>query len=158
METHILGHIRELIPSGVGKNHDKSLPQAIEFMNENGPPPGTVSSTNLANRQGLLTSQRQSLTQRARTQFGTLGSGNHFVEVCEDTDGSVWLLLHSGSRGIGNMLATAHVKVAKAFCERTGIAVEDRDFAYVMSGDERLTHTSQTCSGASTTPSCSARR
>ena len=61
------------------------------------------------------------------TQFGTLGSGNHFVEVCEDTDGSVWLLLHSGSRGIGNMLATAHVYVAKSFCERNGIAVEDRD-------------------------------
>jgi RNA-splicing ligase RtcB len=67
-------------------------------------------------------------------QFGTLGAGNHFVEVCEDSDENVWLLLHSGSRGIGNMLATAHVADAKIHCDLEGIALEDKDFAYFHAG------------------------
>ncbi len=137
-EGHILGHIRELIPSGVGKEHRSPLPQALDFMEASGLPTGITAGSGLSNKQGLLSAQHTTLEKRARIQFGTLGSGNHFVEVCEGRDGAVWLLLHSGSRGIGNILATAHVNEAKAFCAENGIAVEDRDFAYVVAGDERF--------------------
>jgi tRNA-splicing ligase RtcB len=51
--------------------------------------------------------------QKAVLQLGTLGGGNHFIELCLDTDQRVWLMLHSGSRGIGNKLATFHMGVAK---------------------------------------------
>ena len=52
-------------------------------------------------------------TTRAARQFGTLGSGNHFLEVCVDERGRVWVVLHSGSRGIGNQLAQAHIATAR---------------------------------------------
>jgi tRNA-splicing ligase RtcB len=71
------------------------------------------------------------MRSKAKMQFGTLGAGNHFVEVCEDAGGAVWLLLHSGSRGIGNMLATGHVGIAQDFCARENVALEHRELAYL---------------------------
>jgi tRNA-splicing ligase RtcB len=65
-------------------------------------------------------------------QFGTLGSGNHFVEISEDPQGGVWCVLHSGSRGIGNILATAHVGVAQQFARETGLALESPEDAYLL--------------------------
>ena len=63
---------------------------------------------------------------RARRQLGTLGSGNHFVEVCLDEDDRVWVVLHSGSRGIGNNIATTFIRRAQK--ENTA-KLEDRDLA-----------------------------
>ncbi len=66
-----------------------------------------------------------------RLQLGTLGSGNHFIEVTADEEGRVWLFLHSGSRGIGNRLANEHIRVAQ---EETGSQVPDRDLAWLTEG------------------------
>jgi len=128
-EGHVLGHIRELIPSGVGEGHRQPLRQATQFIGDNGYPAG-IDETRLAER-------GDALRRKALTQFGTLGAGNHFVEVCSDARGRVWLLLHSGSRGIGNLLAGAHVEVAKEFCAQEGIPLEDRDFAYLPAETEQ---------------------
>ncbi|MFF7169466.1 RtcB family protein [Streptomyces pseudovenezuelae] len=65
--------------------------------------------------------------ERAGKQMGTLGSGNHFVEVCTDTTGSVWLMLHSGSRNIGKELAEFHMGVAQKLPHNQGLV--DRDLA-----------------------------
>ncbi len=138
VEGRILGSIRELIPSGVGRSHQTPLPQAHAFIDEHGLPSGIAPDSKLANKRGLLAASFTSLSDRLRIQFGTLGSGNHFVEVCEDAEGTVWLLLHSGSRGIGNVLATAHVNAAKAFCAENGIAVEDGEFSYVVEGTRQF--------------------
>ncbi|MEU2283790.1 RtcB family protein [Streptomyces sp. NPDC013178] len=64
---------------------------------------------------------------RAEKQMGTLGGGNHFVEVCTDTTGSVWLMLHSGSRNIGKELAEFHIGVAQKLPHNQGLV--DRDLA-----------------------------
>ncbi|WP_328910806.1 RtcB family protein [Streptomyces sp. NBC_00234] len=64
---------------------------------------------------------------RATKQMGTLGSGNHFCEVCIDTDGSVWLMLHSGSRNIGKELADHHIGIAQSLPHNQGLV--DRDLA-----------------------------
>lgn len=53
--------------------------------------------------------------KKARHQLGTLGGGNHFIEVCVDTEDYVWVMLHSGSRGTGNQLARIHLERAKGF-------------------------------------------
>jgi tRNA-splicing ligase RtcB len=66
-----------------------------------------------------------------RLQLGSLGSGNHFIEVCLDEDDRVWLFLHSGSRGVGNKLANKHIKIARTLCERWSIQLPDRDLAYL---------------------------
>jgi tRNA-splicing ligase RtcB len=69
-----------------------------------------------------------------RLQLGTLGSGNHFIEVSLDEHGGVWLFLHSGSRGIGNQLAQHHIRVAQRVMEDRGIRLPDRDLAYLEEG------------------------
>ena len=68
-------------------------------------------------------------------QLGTLGSGNHFIEVSLDEEDRVWLFLHSGSRGVGNKIALHHIKVAQQQCEKRFIDLPDRDLAYLVEGD-----------------------
>jgi tRNA-splicing ligase RtcB len=71
---------------------------------------------------------------RWRYQLGTLGSGNHFIEVSLDEQDRVWLFLHSGSRGVGNRLAGTHIKIAQQQCAAEGVALPDRDLAYLTEG------------------------
>ncbi len=65
-------------------------------------------------------------------QLGTLGSGNHFIEVSVDEESFVWMFLHSGSRGVGNKIAQHHIKVAQDLMERYFITLPDRDLAYLV--------------------------
>ena len=74
--------------------------------------------------------------ERAAKQLGTLGSGNHFVEVCTDTTGAVWLLLHSGSRNIGKELAEHHISVAQRLPHNQDLV--DRDLAVFVSGTPQM--------------------
>lgn len=67
-------------------------------------------------------------------QLGTLGSGNHFIEVSLDENGNVWLFLHSGSRGVGNRIAGHHIRVAQELMRRWWIELPDRDLAYLVEG------------------------
>ncbi|NJD24886.1 MAG: RtcB family protein [Betaproteobacteria bacterium] len=67
-------------------------------------------------------------------QIGTLGGGNHFIEVCLDEAGYVWVMLHSGSRGIGNALATYFIDLARQDAEHHSIHLPDRDLAYFREG------------------------
>src|SRR5215467_10136616 len=67
-----------------------------------------------------------------RLQLGSLGSGNHFIEVCVDEADRIWLFLHSGSRGVGNKLASRHIKVARQRCESARIQLPDQDLAYLV--------------------------
>ena len=63
--------------------------------------------------------------------LGTLGSGNHFIELSLDEEDRLWLVLHSGSRGIGNQLASRHIKVAQQLMDQFHISLKDRDLAYL---------------------------
>ncbi|MBO1737695.1 RtcB family protein [Leifsonia sp. TF02-11] len=67
-------------------------------------------------------------------QLGSLGSGNHFIEVSLDETDTVWLFLHSGSRGVGNRIAGHHIKVAQTLMEKWWIELPDRDLAYLVEG------------------------
>jgi tRNA-splicing ligase RtcB (3'-phosphate/5'-hydroxy nucleic acid ligase) len=69
---------------------------------------------------------------KAMRQLGSLGGGNHFIEVCLDTDGQVWLMLHSGSRGIGNIMAQCHINSAKDLAKLTNTHLPDPDLAYFV--------------------------
>src|SRR3954468_12539636 len=69
-----------------------------------------------------------------RLQLGALGSGNHFIEVSLDEDDRVWLFLHSGSRGVGNKLASKHIRIAQERCREQGVVLADRDLAYLTEG------------------------
>ena len=93
----LLGRIEAAIPAGVGKGHDVVAKNAERWLAAHKP------ATDLA---------ADRATKAAR-QFGTLGSGNHFFELCVDERGRCWVVLHSGSRGIGNQLAQAHIANAR---------------------------------------------
>jgi tRNA-splicing ligase RtcB (3'-phosphate/5'-hydroxy nucleic acid ligase) len=66
--------------------------------------------------------------------LGTLGTGNHFVEVCLDEEGRVWFMLHSGSRGVGNAIGTHFIGLAKQDMRRWMINLPDEDLAYLPEG------------------------
>lgn len=70
------------------------------------------------------------------SQVGSLGSGNHFIELSLDENDQVWAVLHSGSRGIGNQMACKHIKVAQTLCEQMFIALKDKDLAYLPAETE----------------------
>src|SRR5699024_3852979 len=112
----LLGRIEQAIPAGVGKGHDQVADHAAVWLSTHRP------ATELADDK----------TAKALTQFGTLGSGNHFFELCIDERQRVWVVLHSGSRGIGNLLATQHIAKARQLAKDLELRLEDPDLAYFM--------------------------
>ena len=73
-----------------------------------------------------------------RNQVGSLGSGNHFIEVSVDETDAVWMFLHSGSRGVGNKIATHHIGVAQRLAKQWWIDLPDPDLAYLVEGTEEF--------------------
>ena len=71
---------------------------------------------------------------RAIRHLGTLGTGNHFIEICLDEDDAVWAMLHSGSRGIGNAIGRYYIELAKDDMRRFFINLPDKDLAYLVEG------------------------
>ncbi|GAA5121308.1 RtcB family protein [Pseudonocardia adelaidensis] len=75
-----------------------------------------------------------------RLQLGTLGAGNHFIEVCLDEADRLWVFLHSGSRGVGNKIAQRHIRTAQRLCERSGVELPHRDLAHLEEGTDEFWH------------------
>ncbi|ALP51397.1 RtcB family protein [Corynebacterium glutamicum] len=71
-----------------------------------------------------------------KRQLGSLGGGNHFIELCLDELDRVWMFLHSGSRGVGNKIAQKHIKIAQAECKNEELP--DKDLAYLTEGTEEF--------------------
>ena len=116
------------IPSGVGRGRDTQSS-------------GLSDKAQTQRAQAWMDAHPHTLTDKLRetafAQLGTLGSGNHFLETCLDNDGMdgegrVWVVLHSGSRGVGNQLANQHIKRARD--QKQGL--EDPDLSYFTKGQE----------------------
>lgn len=117
----LLSRFEVTVPSGIGQGHGEQTNSRRErvwhrfsLAHDKSEPPMSVSQAKTAFK-----------------QFGSLGSGNHFVEVCLDERDVVWLVLHSGSRGIGNQLATEHIAEAKGLMKQYFVKLEDPDLAYL---------------------------
>lgn len=78
----------------------------------------------------LFKGDRVQAYKKYNSQVGTLGSGNHFIELCIDEEDYVWVMLHSGSRGIGNMIGSSFITKAKKNMEKFFISLPDADLAY----------------------------
>jgi len=70
--------------------------------------------------------------------LGTLGTGNHFIEICLDTNDSVWFMLHSGSRGVGNRIGTFFIELARQDMRKWMINLPDKDLAYLPEGTDHF--------------------
>jgi tRNA-splicing ligase RtcB len=99
----ILGRIRKSIPTGFNKHKS---PQNEALMPDN----YTIEKLDTVSQN----------YQYARKSLGTLGGGNHFIEVQEDQDGYIWLMIHSGSRNLGKQVADFYDKMAVKFCKENG--------------------------------------
>lgn len=113
----LLSEIERVVPAGVGRGHDRASNGADRWFATNRPP-----------------ADLGELSGSAMRQFGSLGSGNHFFELCLDESDVVWVVLHSGSRGVGNKLASKHIKVARGLAKNLALKLEDPDLAYLVEG------------------------
>jgi tRNA-splicing ligase RtcB len=119
--TKLHSMIARDVPSGVGRGHAVGTGPA-------GDPDGFPSWPKTFGAWG------KDWTKSALTQFGSLGSGNHFIEVCLDELDRVWIVLHSGSRGVGNKIASMHIDGAKGLMKRMFVQLPDPDLAYLVEG------------------------
>jgi tRNA-splicing ligase RtcB len=113
--------IARAVPLSAGAANQKVLPTAEPRIAELRALPGAA--------------QADTVLARWPLQLGSLGSGNHFIEVSLDEADRVWLFLHSGSRGVGNKLASRHIRVAQERCARRSVDLPDRDLAYLVEGE-----------------------
>lgn len=93
----------------------------------------------LYERYALLVQKHPKIAKRrVLEQLGTMGGGNHFIEVCLDEDNHVWVMLHSGSRGVGSMIGEYFISLAKREMERHFIHLPDTDLAYLVEGSQHF--------------------
>lgn len=123
--TEILERIADTIPAGLGKWRapDDRRDEASRRLFDAG-----LLISNLSSRP----SNRD--LAKIPDQLGTLGSGNHFIEICADEADQAWVVLHSGSRGFGNALAQQHIRSAKDLMKAYFVELDDPDLAYLVEG------------------------
>ncbi|MCX5272981.1 RtcB family protein [Streptomyces virginiae] len=121
--------IERAIPVGAGMHKEAVDPARLYGFSEAG-------FGDLWERFDYVTDAVKFRRDRAMRQMGSLGQGNHFCEVCIDTSGSVWLMLHSGSRNIGNELAAFHIDVARGLSHNQGLV--DRDLAVFLAATPEM--------------------
>lgn len=85
----------------------------------------------IATTTGVSGEHYNKFSKNWRQSLGTLGGGNHFIEICTDQDGTIWVTLHSGSRGVGNAIGNTYIKKAQGLMEDMFITLKDPDLAYL---------------------------
>ena len=90
-----------------------------------------------AGLEAIKQKHRKIRTDKLERQIGTLGGGNHFIEICLDETGAVWVMLHSGSRGTGNLIGSYFIELAREELAKRvlGFHVPDKDLAFFMEGE-----------------------
>lgn len=120
----IRNQIERDVPLGAGGRHQNDLDVSLKFARL--PLMQYAVQKTLSDVAGSW----EKAGKKAACQLGTLGSGNHFIELCIDENQDVWVMLHSGSRGIGNMIGTYFIEKAKRRMEQYFITLPDGDLAY----------------------------
>jgi len=123
---------------------ERDVPVGFGMHGEVLEPHGTSSAARLKDRMNDLEGRYEKLRileamrgfKRARIgrQLGSLGGGNHFIEICLDVEGAVWIMLHSGSRGIGNAIGETAMGVARQVAEKVDRTLPHRDLAWLDEG------------------------
>ena len=114
------------------------IPLSAGKYNTSLTPSAKLRVAELEKRAAVLRIDPDSFASNWALQLGSLGSGNHFIEVSIDEEGHVWLFLHSGSRGVGNKIAQHHIKVAAELMKKWFITLPDPDLAFLPEGTEEF--------------------
>lgn len=121
--ARIRSEIERVVPMGKGGDHKGDRPRHV-----GGFPEAVVN--------GVFGGDINKAYAKAASQLGTLGGGNHFVEICYDENDDVWVMLHSGSRGIGNMIGSYYIDKGKELMNQFHITLPDGDLAYLPQGTD----------------------
>lgn len=127
---HVRAEVEKAIPVGFGQHETASKLQNNAWSGLD------ADFKRICDKHKKITKMAKSLNDKVLAQMGTLGGGNHFVELCLDENSDVWIMLHSGSRGVGNVIGRYFIEQAREECERRFIHLPDRDLAYFSQGDE----------------------
>lgn len=127
----IFHQIERDIPLGAGAGHGRPSSVYTQPILES-------SYSILASPNAAVLKAVPEALKKAVPQLGSLGSGNHFIELCLDENQDVWVMLHSGSRGIGNMIGKFYIELAKKEMEKWMIHLPDRNLAYLPEGSEHF--------------------
>lgn len=119
--------IEAVVPMGTGGQHKEVPGRGYYYFGKGGMPEAVAKV--MANNENVA-------ANKASLQLGTLGSGNHFIEICIDENEDVWVMLHSGSRGIGNMIGSYYINKGKELMEQFHITLPDGDLAYLPQGTD----------------------
>ncbi|MDR2871264.1 MAG: RtcB family protein [Xanthomonadaceae bacterium] len=122
--------IERNIPVGNGNGGEhRKLPDSVETQLER--------SGLMPRLHAIKEKHRRIRIDKIERQLGTLGGGNHFIEICLDETGAVWVMLHSGSRGTGNLMGTYFIELARERLSKRvlGFHVPDKDLAFFMEGE-----------------------
>ncbi len=117
--------IERRIPMSAGKFNSKITPSAQKRIEELECTDGCAITAN-------------KISPNWREQLGTLGGGNHFVEICVDTEDTIWATLHSGSRGVGNKIGNMYIEKAQKLMALYHIKLKDNDLAYLPEGTKEF--------------------
>lgn len=115
---------------------ERSIPMSAGVFNKNITESAVIRIRQLEELANGLDMDKKFGTNNWRYQLGTLGGGNHFIEVCLDETDTVWITLHSGSRGIGNKIGTHYIAKAQELCKAMFVHLPDEDLAYLPEGTE----------------------
>jgi tRNA-splicing ligase RtcB (3'-phosphate/5'-hydroxy nucleic acid ligase) len=127
--SRLRAKIEKAVPVGRGAHKTAVDPSAVPGLKERG-------WYEFWSAYDSLAPVARSRRGRATSQLGTLGSGNHFLEVCADVDGAIWIVLHSGSRNIGKELAEHHIEAAMRLPHNQDLP--DRDLAVFINGTRKM--------------------
>ena len=127
--SRLRAKIEKAVPVGRGAHKEPVDPSAVPGLKERG-------WYDFWKRYDELAPVARSRRGKATSQLGTLGSGNHFLEVCADDEGVVWIVLHSGSRNIGKELAEHHIEAAMRLPHNQDLP--DRDLAVFINGTRKM--------------------
>ena len=126
--------IERAVPHGLATDRDL----ARKGSWRDAPEPVLARWAALAERFEVIAGKRPVLRAKPQAQLGTLGGGNHFIELCLDTADAVWVMLHSGSRGVGNRIGQLFIELARKDMRRHFINLPDRDLAYLVEGTDHF--------------------
>jgi len=115
---------------------ERGIPVGNHGFSEHKDPLKEVEKLPLWKELSKCSEKAQSLKSKALRQCGSLGGGNHFIELCLDTDNNVWIMLHSGSRNFGKTIAEMHINIAKRLTHN--LDLEDRDLAAFLSNTPEM--------------------
>jgi len=129
--SHLRAQIEQAVPVGFDMHQTPSLnTTALQTMGEK--------LAVFTQKHPTLLKMKKNFQEDWPLQVGTLGGGNHFIEICLDENQNVWVMLHSGSRGVGNVIGRYFIELAKKDMEKWFINLPNKDLAYFPQGTEHF--------------------